>query len=41
MLAGFEMERDRLDTQMSNRGAGGPARISDAGIPGVRQVTNR
>src|SRR5450432_1590282 len=43
LLAGFEKERDRLDNQMSNRGAG--ARVSDAagtpGLPGVRQVSNR
>ena len=40
MMAGFEKERDRLDTQMSNRG--GAARVSDAaGAPPVRQVSNR
>lgn len=42
IMAGFEKERDRLDTQMSNRGNG--ARVSDAtgtaGAP-VRQVSNR
>jgi murein DD-endopeptidase MepM/ murein hydrolase activator NlpD len=43
MMASFEKERDRLDTQMNNRGnGGGPARVSDAaGTAGVRQVTNR
>jgi murein DD-endopeptidase MepM/ murein hydrolase activator NlpD len=43
MMTGFEKERDRLDTQMSNRGNG--ARVSDAtgtaGAPPVRQVSNR
>jgi murein DD-endopeptidase MepM/ murein hydrolase activator NlpD len=40
MMAGFEKERDRLDTMMSNRG--GAARVSDAtGTAGVRQVSNR
>jgi murein DD-endopeptidase MepM/ murein hydrolase activator NlpD len=43
VMAGFEKERDRLDTQMSNRGNG--ARVSDAGgtagAPPVRQVSNR
>jgi murein DD-endopeptidase MepM/ murein hydrolase activator NlpD len=39
LMAGFEKERDRLDAQMSNRG--GPARVSDAGTAGVRQVSNR
>jgi murein DD-endopeptidase MepM/ murein hydrolase activator NlpD len=43
VMAGFEKERDRLDTQMSNRG--NPARVSDAagtaGAPPVRQVSNR
>lgn len=43
VLAGFEKERDRLDTQMTNRG--GAARVSDAtstaGTPPIRQVTNR
>ena len=42
VMAGFEKERDRLDTQMNNRG--NPARVSDAagtaGAP-VRQVSNR
>lgn len=42
MMAGFEKERDRLDTQMSMRGT---ARVSDAAgtAPGgpVRQVSNR
>jgi murein DD-endopeptidase MepM/ murein hydrolase activator NlpD len=39
LLAGFEKERDRLDTQMNNRGS---ARVSDAAATaGVRQVTNR
>ena len=42
-MAGFEKERDRLDTQMNNRGSA--ARVSDAtgtagGSP-VRQVSNR
>ena len=42
VFAGMEKERDRLDVQMSNRGGGGPARISDAaGTAGVRQVSNR
>jgi hypothetical protein len=43
VMASFEKERDRLDTQMSNRG--NPARVSDAtgtaGTPPVRQVSNR
>jgi murein DD-endopeptidase MepM/ murein hydrolase activator NlpD len=40
MMAGFEKERDRLDTQMNNRGSA--AHISDAtAVPGVRQVSNR
>jgi murein DD-endopeptidase MepM/ murein hydrolase activator NlpD len=40
MMAGFEKERDRLDTMMSNRGAA--ARVSDAtGTAGVRQFSNR
>jgi murein DD-endopeptidase MepM/ murein hydrolase activator NlpD len=43
IMTGFEKERDRLDAQMNNRGAG--ARVSDAtgsaGGPPVRQVTNR
>jgi murein DD-endopeptidase MepM/ murein hydrolase activator NlpD len=40
MMAGFEKERDRLDTMMSNRGAA--ARVSDAtSTAGVRQVSNR
>jgi len=42
LMASFEKERDRLDAQMSNRGA---ARVSDAaataGAPQVRQVSNR
>jgi murein DD-endopeptidase MepM/ murein hydrolase activator NlpD len=38
MMAGFEKERDRLDTMMAGRGAG--ARISDA-TGGPLQVTNR
>jgi murein DD-endopeptidase MepM/ murein hydrolase activator NlpD len=39
LLAGFEKERDRLDTQMNNRTS---ARVSDAaGTAGVRQATNR
>jgi murein DD-endopeptidase MepM/ murein hydrolase activator NlpD len=42
LLASFEKERDRLDAQMSNRGA---ARVSDAagtsGAPQIRQVSNR
>jgi murein DD-endopeptidase MepM/ murein hydrolase activator NlpD len=41
LMAGFEKERDRLDTMMSNRG-GGAARISDAGgTGGARQTSNR
>jgi murein DD-endopeptidase MepM/ murein hydrolase activator NlpD len=44
LMAGFEKERDRLDTMMANRGGAG-ARISDAtaSIPanGARQVSNR
>jgi murein DD-endopeptidase MepM/ murein hydrolase activator NlpD len=43
LMAAFEKERDRLDTQMSNRGSA--ARVSDAagtaGAPTVRQVSNR
>jgi murein DD-endopeptidase MepM/ murein hydrolase activator NlpD len=43
LMAAFEKERDRLDTQMSNRG--NVARVSDAagtaGTPPVRQVSNR
>jgi murein DD-endopeptidase MepM/ murein hydrolase activator NlpD len=40
MMAGFEKERDRLDTMMSNRN--GTARISDAaGTGGVRQTSSR
>jgi murein DD-endopeptidase MepM/ murein hydrolase activator NlpD len=40
ILAGFEKERDRLDTQMNNRG--GAARVSDAtGSAGSRQTSNR
>ncbi len=40
VMAGFEKERDRLDTMMSNRG--GAARISDAtGTASVRQTSNR
>jgi murein DD-endopeptidase MepM/ murein hydrolase activator NlpD len=40
VLAGFEKERDRLDTMMNNRG--GAARISDAtGSAGTRQSSNR
>jgi hypothetical protein len=40
ILAGFEKERDRLDSMMSNRGSG--ARISDAGNTGTaRQSTSR
>ena len=43
LMASFEKERDRLDTQMSNRG--GTARVSDAASPAsaapVRQVSNR
>jgi murein DD-endopeptidase MepM/ murein hydrolase activator NlpD len=38
VMAGFEKERDRLDTQMTGRGGG--ARISDA-TGGPLQVTNR
>ena len=43
VMAGFEKERDRLDTQMNNRG--NPSRVSDAAgnaaAPPVRQVSNR
>src|SRR5436305_4779835 len=43
LLAGFEKERDRLDTMMNNRG--GTARVSDAAgaaaPPQARQVSNR
>lgn len=39
LMANFEKERDRLDAMMNNRG--GAARVSDAGIGGVRQITNR
>jgi hypothetical protein len=43
LMAGFEKERDRLDTMMSNRS--GTARVSDAAgasaSPQVRQVSNR
>jgi murein DD-endopeptidase MepM/ murein hydrolase activator NlpD len=43
MMASFEKERDRLDTQMNNRGSA--ARVSDAastaGVPQARQVSNR
>jgi murein DD-endopeptidase MepM/ murein hydrolase activator NlpD len=42
VMAGFEKERDRLDTQMNNRG--NPARVSDAAgtaAAPVRQVSNR
>jgi murein DD-endopeptidase MepM/ murein hydrolase activator NlpD len=43
LMAGFEKERDRLDTMMSNRN--GTARVSDAAgasaSPQVRQVSNR
>ena len=40
LLTGFEKERDRLDTMMSNRGS--TARVSDAtGAPGVRQTSSR
>jgi murein DD-endopeptidase MepM/ murein hydrolase activator NlpD len=40
ILASFEKERDRLDTQMNNRG--GAARVSDAtGSAGSRQTSNR
>lgn len=43
LMAGFEKERDRLDTQMNMRGG---ARVSDAAAPtpaggAVRQVSNR
>lgn len=41
MMAGFEKERDRIDAQMTMRGA---ARVSDAGATGtasVRPVSNR
>lgn len=41
LMAGFEKERDRLDTMMNNRSGGG-ARVSDAaGMGGARQVSNR
>jgi hypothetical protein len=36
-MAGFEKERDRLDTMMNNRN--GAARVSDASGP--QQVSNR
>ena len=43
IMASFEKERDRLDTQMNNRGSA--ARVSDAtgstGAPQTRQATNR
>jgi hypothetical protein len=43
LMAGFEKERDRLDTMMNNRG--GVARVSDAmgsiGTAQGRQVSNR
>jgi len=43
LMAGFEKERDRLDTMMNNRS--GTARVSDAAgasaSPPVRQVSNR
>jgi murein DD-endopeptidase MepM/ murein hydrolase activator NlpD len=43
LMAGFEKERDRLDTMMNNRN--GAARVSDAAgasaSPQVRQVSNR
>ena len=42
-MASFEKERDRVDTQMNNRGSA--ARVSDAtgstGAPQTRQATNR
>jgi hypothetical protein len=38
-MAGFEKERDRLDTMINGRG-GSAARISDA-TGGPLQVTNR
>jgi murein DD-endopeptidase MepM/ murein hydrolase activator NlpD len=37
VMAGFEKERDRLDTMMNNRN--GAARVSDASGP--QQVSNR
>jgi hypothetical protein len=41
ILAGFEKERDRLDSMMNNRGGSG-ARVSDAtGSTTTRQVSNR
>jgi hypothetical protein len=41
VLAGFEKERDRLDTMMNNRG-GPAARISDAtGSSSARQASTR
>jgi murein DD-endopeptidase MepM/ murein hydrolase activator NlpD len=41
VLAGFEKERNRLDTMMNNRG-GAAARVSDAaGTGGVRQTSTR
>jgi hypothetical protein len=40
LLAGFEKERDRLDTMMNNRN--GAARVSEAtGSPGAHPVSNR
>jgi len=38
VMAGFEKERDRLDTMMNNRN--GAARVSDANS-GPQQVSNR
>jgi hypothetical protein len=38
VMAGFEKERDRLDTMMNNRN--GAARVSDA-TNGPQQVSNR
>ena len=39
-MAGFEKERDRLDTMMANRN--GTARVSDATTPfQMQQVSNR
>jgi murein DD-endopeptidase MepM/ murein hydrolase activator NlpD len=43
VMASFEKERDRLDTQMNNRG--GPRVVSDAtgatGAPQTRSISNR
>jgi murein DD-endopeptidase MepM/ murein hydrolase activator NlpD len=39
VMAGFEKERDRLDTMMANRN--GAARVSDAGPVQMQQISNR